>query len=223
MKIIRDELGRYPEKIIDNNLLMNYYLINKKSSSEIARIFNISNTTAWRKLKKLNIKFRDKSECQKGLRMGNKHFRYKPENHNIISICQFCGKKIHIESFLYGNKRCHSCAMKERWKNKTIKIKYGKEAINWKGGKTKLVFSIRTFLEMKEWRNKIFKRDNYTCQICYKRGIKLEAHHKIPINIILDLYLIHNRKDAIKCKLLWDINWGITLCKDCHDLIPKKG
>jgi len=32
---------------------------------------------------------------------------------------------------------------------------------------------------------------------------------------------IKSFKDALHCKFLWDIYWGITLCKKCHDKIPK--
>ena len=35
----------------------------------------------------------------------------------------------------------------------------------------------RKTLEYKNWRLKILKRDNYTCQITNKQGIKLEIHH----------------------------------------------
>ena len=56
--------------------------------------------------------------------------------------------------------------------------------------------------EYKEWRKKIFERDNYTCQICNKRGVKLNAHHK--------------KKWADCSKSRYITNNGITLCVDCH-------
>jgi len=31
-----------------------------------------------------------------------------------------------------------------------------------------------------EWRNKVFERDNYTCQVCFIKGGCLEAHHIKP-------------------------------------------
>jgi 5-methylcytosine-specific restriction endonuclease McrA len=36
---------------------------------------------------------------------------------------------------------------------------------------------LRDSIEYKRWRMKVFLRDNFTCQFCWKRGIYLEAHH----------------------------------------------
>jgi hypothetical protein len=63
--------------------------------------------------------------------------------------------------------------------------------------------------EVIKWRNLIFERDNYTCQICNKRNglgetIYLNAHHLNGWN-----WYIYGR---------FDVNNGITLCKDCHNL-----
>ena len=58
------------------------------------------------------------------------------------------------------------------------------------------------------WRTKIYERDNYTCQISGKKGIKLVVHHLEGFN---------NNK-----KLRFDINNGITLCKKIHILFHKK-
>ena len=54
----------------------------------------------------------------------------------------------------------------------------------------------------KEWTNKVFERDNYTCQCCGKRGGNLNAHH---------LYNFSEYED-----LRYDLNNGITLCEKCH-------
>lgn len=95
--------------------------------------------------------------------------------------------------------------------------RFGKKAPNWQDGRTALMVLIRNCQEMDKWRSKVFNYDNYTCQLCHDKDYhQIEGHHKIPINVILDLYNIKNLKDALKCELLWDYRWGITLCDKCH-------
>ncbi len=77
---------------------------------------------------------------------------------------------------------------------------------NWQGGKTHLNFKIRNSQQYKSWRNDVFERDDYTCQDCKARGGQLEAHHKIKFS---DIYLTNP-------DLLWDLDNGITFCKQCH-------
>lgn len=54
----------------------------------------------------------------------------------------------------------------------------------------------------REWRIKVFKRDNYTCQNCRVRGGKLQAHH------------VKSYREYPE--LRHDIDNGQTLCVDCH-------
>ena len=64
-------------------------------------------------------------------------------------------------------------------------------------------------VEYKNWRKKVFERDNYTCQRCGKRGVELNAHHTIPW--------------AINEKERYNIENGITLCIECHKLTDSYG
>lgn len=78
---------------------------------------------------------------------------------------------------------------------------------NWQGGITKENHLIRNSTLYKDWRKRVFERDNFTCQRCLKRGGKLNAHHieKFSKNI----------------KKRFDVNNGITLCTKCHREVHK--
>lgn len=64
---------------------------------------------------------------------------------------------------------------------------------------------IRRSTEYKEWRNAVYKRDDYTCQVCGKKGVKLNAHHIKPFAYYHDLRT--------------DLGNGITLCVECHKAV----
>lgn len=88
---------------------------------------------------------------------------------------------------------------------------------HWKGGVTKLQDSIRKLSEYKLWRKQIFARDNFTCQICFKRnGDKNVDHYPKQYAYLLRENRITSIEQAIKCSQLWDINNGRTLCVPCH-------
>ena len=75
---------------------------------------------------------------------------------------------------------------------------------NWKGG-LKQRSKHNTDFKYKVWREKVFQRDNFTCQACKQKGERLEAHHikswaKFP-------------------KMRYQTINGITLCKSCHKKI----
>jgi len=87
---------------------------------------------------------------------------------------------------------------------------------NWKGGITKLEIQIRETKDYENWRNLIFKRDEYKCKKCGLNKNKLNVHHKISFKEIILKNNIKTVKEAINCKELWDINNGETLCLECH-------
>jgi len=80
---------------------------------------------------------------------------------------------------------------------------------NWAGGVTpwrKTIFNTPVY---KKWRESVFGRDGWTCQMCYIRGGRLEAHHIRPV------------RDHKNDLLIFDVNNGITLCRDCHRSINR--
>lgn len=78
----------------------------------------------------------------------------------------------------------------------------GEKSYLWQGGITPINAEIRNGIEFRLWREAVFARDNWTCQKCEVRGIKLHPHH------ILNF--------AQYPELRFAIDNGITLCGDCH-------
>jgi hypothetical protein len=101
-----------------------------------------------------------------------------------------------------------------------LRCKYtGEKSHMWKGGITPLYKSIRDCSKMADWRNAVFKKDNYKdrasgCSPTTKN--KLEAHHIIPFHTLLKKYNITSLEQAIKCEYLWDINNGVTMLHHSH-------
>ncbi len=143
---------------------------------------------------------------------------------NRIYYCKEfnCNNRISFNNHYYGGARCRSCAIKGEKHPMFGVHRFGKSAPGYKHGLTSLCHRLHLCKKNKIWRNNIFKRDNYTCQKCEDNtGHNLNAHHKLSMVVILEMYNIKTINQAIDCGLLWDIAWGITLCKQCHKSIHK--
>jgi hypothetical protein len=109
----------------------------------------------------------------------------------------------------------HPELLKERGK----KIR-GENHYQWKGGITRLSLSIRQMTENRKWMDATKARDK-KCLICGAIE-ELESHHIKEVAKIIEENNIKNREDARKCKELWDINNGITVCAKCHCKIHNR-
>ncbi len=80
----------------------------------------------------------------------------------------------------------------------------GKLHPNYKNGGVNYYERIQAMgrVEYKNWRREVFARDNYTCQRCNRKGLRIQAHH------------IKSWSDNPDIR--YDVANGITLCIDCH-------
>ena len=129
-------------------------------------------------------------------------YEYSP--HSEIKVWLKCPSGKHgdylqkIANAVIYEFRCPDCSLEE-----TSKRMKGQGSPFWKGGINGENDTLRHRREYKIWRTSVYKRDDYTCQCCGKRGSKLNAHH---INSFADYP-----------ELRYDVDNGITLCTQCHD------
>lgn len=153
-----------------------------------------------------------------------------------IRICKGCNKELVYKS--HGSYRraeenksmCFDCTVigvkrpprPKQWRKNLSKSQLGEKGSNWQGGKNRLNNSIRSLAKYAEWRNSIYERDDYTCQICGKRGEQLNAHHKRSLSVLINEHNILTTEEALECKSLWNIDNGLTICIECHDKLHEK-
>jgi hypothetical protein len=159
---------------------------------------NLSNSG----VKKGNIPW---NKGKKGLQKWSDKTREKMKNRPL----SFIGKK-------------HSQTSKEKMRKSAIGIHRGDKCGTWKGGITLLSFQIRNSFNNRQWRSDVFTKDNFTCQNCGKTHCYLEAHHIKMFSLIMKENNIKSLKEAELCEELWNINNGITLCKNCHKIENSK-
>ncbi len=141
----------------------------------------------------------------------------------IIKECKKCGVQfsVYISDLKRGRRRlfCNNeCRVKfckifppKGWKHtadykKRLSLsRMGEKNPNYISGSTKKRRGKTQ--RNKIWRNKVFKRDDYECQECEKRGGYKEAHH-----------IIFWSEDKKKRFLVGN---GVTLCFSCHKNIHR--
>ena len=99
----------------------------------------------------------------------------------------------------------------------------GDKNINWKNGRTPLTERIRESSRYYEWRNAIYKRDNYTDVTTGEKGNgDLNAHHLVSYSEIMDRNNIRTYEEAMACEELWDVSNGITMLEKNHIKLHMK-
>jgi len=205
----------------------------KKKSSEIRK----KNLKEVKKLVAMNKKRGGKTyeeiygiERAKEIRLNQSKAQKGRTYDDIFGIEKAIKQKEKLRKSHIGHKASNETKLKMR-----ESAQIGEKNFNWKGGITSLREKIRKLPEYKEWRDSIYKNDDYTCQECGARSEKnkrvyIEAHHneKSFSKLFAEFLKEYNQFspfEDIDTLLRLAINWqpfwnaeGVTLCKDCHKL-----
>lgn len=138
-------------------------------------------------------------------------------NTNQKKICEGCGIAFYAKRregiAHFKLRRFCSLPCVTEWRERQVKAGIIKQANrnkfasgesnpNWNGGTTPINEKLRKTSRYKRWRQTVFKRDNYTCQFCGKRGGDINADHIKPF--------------AFFPNLRYELSNGRTLCIPCH-------
>ena len=183
--------------------LKKLYYENKLSFSEIGQIYDCSNQTICNRFKDFNLKSRTTSESLNGRKHTWGDKISKSLRGRIISE----SSRRKVSKKTKGRPAWNKGLTKLNDKRMRNTGKVKENHWNWKGGISSKNILERQSSKYKQWRRRVFKRDNYTCQMCSVRGGKLNAHHI---------------KGFAEDKLLrYNMRNGITLCVKCHKKVHR--
>lgn len=143
--------------------------------------------------------------------------RYAKGIAKINKVCLFCKNPFQTDCFMPKKKYCsvkcsnrglirtHRIGVKGSEKQRQVmRDRKGTLHPRWIKDRTIVMekHRLRGTIEWKNWRIEIFARDKYICQECKEVGGVLEPHHIIPLRISFER--------------IFDVNNGITLCRNCH-------
>lgn len=140
------------------------------------------------------------------------------KNPYTMARCEICGKEFRTAPCLIkaGNRCCSKKC------SNIYKRQYrGPKSPRWKGGRTTERLLLRNSINAQQWRQSIFLRDDFTCKKCGQRGGYLEAHHIKTFDTLVKeaemlMPLLPITESLRIYTPAWDLNNGITLCRECH-------
>lgn len=219
------QLKRKPkfDYILTKEFLEQEYIVNKKSSIQISKEFQISKPCILKYLKKFNIIIRSLKNrtdvickfCHKMFELNNSQLKrsnyyfcskncyiLSVKNYHIIS-CDSCGKQIRVKNYQIKKNINNFCSNKCYGDFRSQYYIQDKIA-SWCGGVNKDGYSYKFDNKLKQI---IRKRDNFKCQCC-----ELKEKDHIRGNKQINLTVHHIDYNKQNCK---DTNL-ITLCIQCN-------
>ncbi len=136
-------------------------------------------------------------EQKSKISMSNKGKKLSKEHKQKISNSHKGKKKIWMIGTRYG-----SFKRSVETRKRMSESHKGEKSYLWKGGVTLENQKIRGGIEYRLWREAVFARDNWTCQMCHQRGGQLDPDH-------IKMFAYHP-------ELRLALDNGRTLCRKCH-------
>jgi hypothetical protein len=203
--------------------LYSEYIVKGRDANDIAKECGINQRTLreWISYFQLNNKYKSKTEKLTKDVIEDLYFKqhktseeigdmYGLTGNTVINVIRSYGYQIpnrsELLSIYYNEKdgyekvRLSQSTMENRIKSSCRQR--GISVEDFDGFSTTEQHMARNNTYYKEWQRKVFKRDNYTCQCCGKRGGNLNAHH---------LYNFAEYEN-----LRYEVTNGTTLCEPCH-------
>ncbi|WP_312471761.1 HNH endonuclease signature motif containing protein [Neobacillus sp.] len=188
------------DNLYDNkDWLFDQYIVQKKGYTVIANALNVSYTTILDRILYFGWEIRGHNDIDKGApRRGKKHSQksiQKIKNtrikNRIFFKCNNCGEEIEKVFSAYSKSQKSFCSYNcyiEYLKKNRVETE-----------------DITDSAEYKEWRKKVYIRDNYKCKMpgCSSNSKQIAAHHIYPKKLYPEKQ--------------FDVSNGITLCKKCHE------
>lgn len=151
-------------------------------------------------------------KCRSCSKKGNLAPAYIDGKSLITTYCIDCGKKLNQHAYFYGTTRCRSCADKLHGElilgmnNPMYGIRrFGDTSPHWQGGKTPLKYTSQFNEQLKD---RIRKRDNYTCQ-----NPECNMTEEEHITVYGRALYVHH---IDYCKENCNENNLMTLCSQCN-------
>lgn len=144
---------------------------------------------------------------ERGVGKWNKGKKHSEETKHKMSLKQK-GRKITWADKISNSNKGQVPWNKGKKLSKEIRVKmslsskHGKDSHSWRGGKTNENKLQRKGIEFRLWREAVFVKNNWTCQVCKKRGGDLHPDH-------IKMFAYHP-------DLRFATDNGRTLCINCH-------
>jgi hypothetical protein len=212
---------------------INLYVNERKSSTEIAKLYNTTHRKVLNTLIELGIERRSLSDSQRAKANKNTYPKEMDDYEIMYNLYIKNKKTLNDIGFMFD---CAPYVVKRKLKQLNIPIRSqsevkiglltGKDHPNWKGGVSTLYSRLREYFDTNQ-SPKIRERDAYTCQMCGCHS-NLHVHHIRPfVEVVDEIIAEHKDLDPIEdintlyniCvtdKRFLDEKNLITYCKNCH-------